>query len=83
MRTNQVNQVILHPRTAFGAVVVNVNKRSVSADARAFTPNYLIVNADSKFKSENRPDCRRKKNPTIYTKKDKVMTDCRVILYSA
>ena len=26
----------------FGAVVVNVNKRSVSADARAFTPNYLL-----------------------------------------
>ena len=36
VRTNQVNQVIRHPRTTFGAVVVNVNKRSVSADARAF-----------------------------------------------
>ena len=37
----QVNQVIRHPRTTFGAVIVNVNKRSVSADARTFTPNYL------------------------------------------
>ena len=26
MRTNQVNQVIRHPRTTFGAVIVNVNK---------------------------------------------------------
>ena len=42
MRTNQVNQVIRHSRTTFGAVVVNVNKRSVSADARAFTQNYLL-----------------------------------------
>ena len=38
----QVNQVIRHPRTTFGAVIVNVNKRSVSADARTFTPNYLL-----------------------------------------
>ena len=38
---HQVNQVIRHPRTTFGAVVVIVNKRSVSADARAFSPNYL------------------------------------------
>ena len=29
-----VNQVIRHPRTTYGAVIVNVNKRSVSADAR-------------------------------------------------
>ena len=42
MSTNQVNQEICHPRTTFGAVIVNVNKRSVSADARAFTPNYLL-----------------------------------------
>ena len=37
----QVNQVIRHPHTTFGAVIVNVNKRSVSADACTFTPNYL------------------------------------------
>ena len=39
MRTNQV---IHHPRTTFGAVIVIVNKRYVSADARAFIPNYLL-----------------------------------------
>ena len=48
-------------RTTFGAVIVNVNKRSVSADARTFTPNYLLgvsfdlfnlfLNAQSKVKS--------------------------------
>ena len=42
MRTKQVNQVIRHPRITFGAVIMNVNKRSVSADARGFTPNYLL-----------------------------------------
>ena len=42
VRTKQVNQEIRHPRTTFGAVIVNVNKRSVSANARAFTPNYLL-----------------------------------------
>ena len=42
VRTKEVNQVIRHPRPTFGVVVVNVNKRSVSADARAFTPNYLL-----------------------------------------
>ena len=42
VRTNQVNQGIRHLRTTFGAVIVNVNKRSVSADARKFTPNYLL-----------------------------------------
>ena len=42
VRTNHVNQVIRHPRTTFGAVTVRVNKRSVSADAHAFTPNYLL-----------------------------------------
>ena len=58
MHTNQVNQVIRHPRTALGAVIVNVNKRSVSADARPFTPNYLLgvglfyLNAQSKVKSK-------------------------------
>ena len=31
-----------HPPTTFGAVIMNINKRSVSADARAFTPNYLL-----------------------------------------
>ena len=31
------------PRTTFGPVVVDVNKRSVSADARACTPNYLLA----------------------------------------
>ena len=36
VRTNQVNQVIRHPRTTFEVVIVNVNKRSVSADSRAF-----------------------------------------------
>ena len=46
VRTNQVNQVIPHPLTAFGAVVVNVNKRSVSAEARAFTPNYPLLGVD-------------------------------------
>ena len=56
---------IRHLRTTFGAMVVNVNKRSVSADARAFTQNYLLVldlgadllinlilNAQSKVKSQ-------------------------------
>ena len=42
VRTNKVHQVIPHPRTTFGAVIVNVYKRSVSADARAFIPNYLL-----------------------------------------
>ena len=42
VRTNQVNQVIRHPRITFGAVVANVNNRSVSADARASIPNYLL-----------------------------------------
>ena len=42
VRTSQVNQVIRHPRTTFGAVIVYVNKLSVSADARAFTPTYLL-----------------------------------------
>ena len=36
------DQVIRHPRTTFGAVIVNVNKRLVSAEVRAFTPNYLL-----------------------------------------
>ena len=40
--TNQVNQVIRHSRTTLGAVTVNVNKHSVSADARSFIPNYLL-----------------------------------------
>ena len=60
VRTKQVNQLIGYLRTTFGAVVVNVNKRSVSADARAFTPNYLlgvdlfyfILNTQSKVKSQ-------------------------------
>ena len=39
---NQVNQVVRHPRTTFGAVIVNVNKRSISADAHAFIPNYRL-----------------------------------------
>ena len=42
VHTNQVNQVIRHPRTTFTAVIVNVNKRSVSADARVFILNYLL-----------------------------------------
>ena len=42
VRTNQGNQVIRYPRKISGAVIVNVNKRSVSADARAFIPNYRI-----------------------------------------
>ena len=42
VRTNQVHQVIRNQRTTFGAVIVNVNKRSVSAHARAFIPNYLL-----------------------------------------
>ena len=42
VRTNQVNQMIHHPRTTSGAVIVNVNKRYVSADARTFTSNYLL-----------------------------------------
>ena len=60
MRTNQANQVICYPRTTFGAVVVNVNRRAVSADARSFTPNYLqgvdllILNAQSKVKRPKR-----------------------------
>ena len=58
VRTNQVNQAIRHQRTTFGKVAVNVNKRSVSADARAFVPNYLldvvyfILKAQSKIKSQ-------------------------------
>ena len=56
VRTNQVNQVIRHPRTTFGAVIESVNKRTVTADARAFTPNHLlgvdlILNERSKVKS--------------------------------
>ena len=57
--TNQVNQVISHPRTTFGAVIVNVNKRFVSADARAFTQTiyyvqiYFILNTQSKVKSQS------------------------------
>ena len=43
VRINQVNQVIRHPRTTFGAVVVDINKRPVSADARAFISNNLLV----------------------------------------
>ena len=39
---SRADEVIRHPRTAFGAVIVNVKKRSVSADARTFTPNYLL-----------------------------------------
>ena len=35
-------QVIRHPRTTFGALIVNVNKRSISADAGAFIPNYQL-----------------------------------------
>ena len=42
VRTNQVNQVIRHPRTTCGVVIVNVNKRSVSSDASAFTLDYLL-----------------------------------------
>ena len=42
MRTNQVDQVIRHPRTTFGGVVVNVNKRSVSTDAFALIQNYIL-----------------------------------------
>ena len=38
----RTNQVIRHPCTTFRAVVVTVKKRSVSADARAFIPNYLL-----------------------------------------
>ena len=52
VRTNQVNQVIRHPRTTFGAVIVNVNKRSVTADARVFTPNYLDLLCVDLFNSE-------------------------------
>ena len=36
------NQVIRDPRITFGVVDVNVNNRSVSADACAFIPNYLL-----------------------------------------
>ena len=42
VRTNQVNQVIRHRYTTFRALVVNINKHSLSADARAFMPNYLL-----------------------------------------
>ena len=53
VRTNQVNQVIHHRRTTFGAVIVNVNKRSVSAaDARTFTPNYLDLLGVDLFNSK-------------------------------
>ena len=38
---NQVNQVIRSSSTTFGASFKH-NKRSVSADARAFIPNYLL-----------------------------------------
>ena len=31
-----------HPRTTFGAVMVNVNKSSVSSEARAFIPNHPL-----------------------------------------
>ena len=42
VRTNTSESSDRHPRTTFAAVIVNVNKRSVSADARTFTPNYLL-----------------------------------------
>ena len=42
VRTNQMNQVIRHSITTFGAVDVNVNKSSDSVDAGAFIPNYHI-----------------------------------------
>ena len=42
VRINQFYQVIHHPRTTFRVVDMNVNKRSVSLDARASTPNYLL-----------------------------------------
>ena len=32
---------VAHPPTPFRAVIVNVNKHFVSADARVFIPNYL------------------------------------------
>ena len=61
VRTNQVNQVIRHPRTTFEAVIVNVNKRSVSADASAFTPNYLLgvdlFNSNAQLKVKSQKDC--------------------------
>ena len=38
----KVNQVIRHPHRTFRAVIVNVSKGSVSADACAFNPNYLL-----------------------------------------
>ena len=51
---NQVNQMIRHPCTTFGAVVVSVNKRSVTPDARTFIPHYLLGggNAQSEVKSQ-------------------------------
>ena len=42
VRTNQMNQVIRHARTTCEAMIENVNKRSVSADARAFISNNLL-----------------------------------------
>ena len=52
VRTIQVNQVIRHPRTTCGVVIVNVNTRSVTADARVFTPNYLDLLCVDLFNSE-------------------------------
>ena len=40
VRINQVNQVIFLPCTTVWVAVVNVNNRSVLADARAFITNY-------------------------------------------
>ena len=43
VRTNQVKQVVIRDScVTVGAVVVNVNKRSVSEDARILIPNYLV-----------------------------------------
>ena len=62
MRINLMNQVICHPRTTFGAVIMNVKKKNAlsqqSVDPHAFTPNHLlgvdlfILNKQSKDKSQ-------------------------------
>ena len=46
-----MNQVIRHPRTTFGAVIVNVNKLSVSANY-PLGVDLFNSNAQSKEKSE-------------------------------
>ena len=68
VRTNQVNQVIRHPRTNFRAVIVNVNKRSASA----FIPNYLLGVDLFNSKSQSKVKSQRGSNDNLFVNSIKV-----------